>query len=318
MNNIFEITEVESNGKIHFNFLGGEISDSYEVSLIDENTNLVIHKTNIDLRNNVNYWISTGETNAKRLKNVIFRIIYDGFEYDVKINLFGENRFLVIKSKPINLVNLGDSLFPIVCEIFYDKVYERDYVKVSHGDVVVDIGANYGVFSLYSQQFNPSKVFALEPIKKTFNCLNQNVKEFGVTCINKAIANEDGFEVFALTDVNGNNFSTKHSDGFHPSSMINQEIVQTISFNSLIENYNIEKINFLKVDCEGGEYDLFMTIDKNYLQNNIEKIALEYHSNNIKDIILEMLTNNNFTIEDIVGSSEIGLIYAYNKNFIKV
>jgi FkbM family methyltransferase len=318
MNNIFEITNVEPNGKINFIFLGEKNNDYYEVSLVDENTNLVVHKDNIDLHNNVNYWISTGESNAKRLKNLIFKIKYNEEYYEEKINLSGENRFLVVKSKPINLVNLGDSLFPIVCEIFYDKVYERDYVKVSQGDVVVDIGANYGVFSLYSQQFNPSKVFALEPIKKTFNCLSQNLKEFGVTCINKAIANEDGFEVFALTDVSGNNFSTKHSDGFHPSSMINQEIVQTISFNSLVENYNIEKINFLKVDCEGGEYDLFITIDKNYLQNNIEKIALEYHSNNIKNTILEILNNNNFTIEDTVGGSDIGLIYAYNKNFIKL
>jgi FkbM family methyltransferase len=318
MNNIFEITEIESNGTIHFIFLGKEISDSYEVSLIDKNTNLIIHKTNIDLRNNYNYWISTGEDNAKRLKNIIFRIVYDGSNYDVNLNLFGESRFLVINSKQINLINLGDALFPIVCEIFYNKIYERDYVKVSYGDVVVDIGANYGVFSLYSQQFNPSKVFALEPIKKTFNCLSQNLKEFGVTCINKAIANEDGFEVFALTDVNGNNFSTKHSDGFHPSAMINQEIVETICFNSLVENYNIDKINFLKVDCEGGEYDLFMTIDKNYLQTNVEKIALEYHSHDIKNTILEILNDNKFTIEDVVGSSEIGLIYAYNKNFVKI
>ena len=223
----------------------------------------------------------------------------------------------MINSKQIQLSNLGDDLFPIVCEIFYDKIYERDFVKVSIDDVIVDIGANYGVFSLYSQMFKPKKVYSVEPIKSTFENMKKNLDGYDVVCINKAISDENGVETFALTNVNGNNFSLKNIDGYHPSEVINKELVETTTIDQLISDYDIPYIDFLKVDCEGGELDLFQTINKDYLKNNINKIALEYHSMTIKETVIEILTNNGFIIEDIVGFEDIGLIYAYNHTFVK-
>jgi hypothetical protein len=120
-----------------------------------------------------------------------------------------------------------------------------------------------------------------------------------------------------ITEVNGNNFSEKNENGFHPSSVIGEEIVETITINQLISDYDIERIDFLKVDCEGGELDLFRTIDKEYLQNNVGKIAMEYHSKEIHDEIMDILKSNNFIIEDTLGSNDIGLIYAYNINLIQ-
>ena len=34
-------------------------------------------------------------------------------------------------------------------------------------------------------------------------------------------------------------------------------LVKTIKFSSLLEQYDIKKIDFFKTDCEGGEYDIF-------------------------------------------------------------
>jgi FkbM family methyltransferase len=317
MNNIFTITNIEENGIIHFDFNGEDIQETYEVSIIDDNTGLTVHRSNLTLRKGSNWWISTGEVNAKRLKNITFSIKYNDLLYSQELKLFGQNRFLVINSKQVKLSNLGDDLFPIVTEIFYDKVYERDFVRLNINDVVVDIGANYGVFSLYSQMFNPSKVYAVEPLKATFKSMKKNLTEYGVTCINKAVSSDNGFEKFMITEVNGNNFSEKNENGFHPSSVIGEEIVETITINQLISDYDIERIDFLKVDCEGGELDLFRTIDKEYLQNNVGKIAMEYHSKEIHDEIMDILKSNNFIIEDTLGSNDIGLIYAYNINLIQ-
>jgi FkbM family methyltransferase len=317
MNNIFTITNIEENGIIHFDFNGEDIQETYEVSIIDDNTGLTVHKSNLGLRQGSNWWISTGEVNAKRLRNITFSINYNNLLYSQELKLFGQNRFLVINSKQVKLSHLGDDLFPIVTEIFYDKVYERDFVRLNINDVVVDIGANYGVFSLYSQMFNPSKVYAVEPLKATFKSMKKNLTEYGVTCINKAVSSENGFEKFMITEVNGNNFSEKNENGFHPSSVIGEEIVETITINQLISDYDIERIDFLKVDCEGGELDLFRTIDKEYLQNNVGKIAMEYHSKEIHDEIMDILKSNNFIIEDTLGSNDIGLIYAYNINLIQ-
>jgi FkbM family methyltransferase len=314
MFNKFEIIGVEEQGVVHFLYLGGDVQDKYEVAIIDLNTNLIVHKSHMELKSDAGWWISTGPSNARRLKNAALRIKIGNDYYTENITFNGENRYLVVNSEPKTLHHNGDELFPIVCEIFYDKVYERDFVKVNQGDVVVDIGANYGVFSLYAQQFNPSKVFAMEPIKSTFKCMSDNLKEYGVTCVNKAIGDEDGFESFAITDVNGNNFSLRHSDGYHPSVMNDAEIVETTTFNTFVNDYDIDRIDFLKVDCEGGELDLFETIDTNFLKSSIKKIAMEYHSSKIKERVIEILTSNGFVIEDSVGMTEIGLIYAYNTN----
>jgi FkbM family methyltransferase len=165
--------------------------------------------------------------------------------------------------------------------------------------------------------FKPKKVYAVEPIKSTFENLKKNLDEYDVVCINKAISDENGFETFALTNVNGNNFSLKNSDGYHPSEVINVEIVETIRIDQLISEYNIPYIDFLKVDCEGGELDLFQTINKDYLKSKINKIALEYHSMDIRDVVIGILKNNGFIIEDVVGFDDIGLIYAYNHSFVK-
>jgi FkbM family methyltransferase len=317
MNNILTINKIENSGVVHFTFNGENIQDTYEVSIVDENTNLTVHKSFLPLKNGVSWWISTGSSNAQRLKNVKLTIQYDGDLVEIPFQFEGQNRYLVINSGQIKLSHSGDDLFPIVCEIFYDKVYERDFVKVSIDDIIVDIGANYGVFSLYSQMFKPKKVYAVEPIKSTFENMRKNVGEYGVVCINKAISNENGFGKFALTNVNGNNFLLKNIDGYHPSEMIDEEIVETVTIDQLIQDYEIPHIDFLKVDCEGGELDLFQTINKDYLKNNINKIALEYHSSSIRDVVTEILTTNGFIIEDVLGSDEIGLMYAFNRSFVK-
>jgi FkbM family methyltransferase len=317
MNNIFTIFKVEENGVIHFTFTGEDTQESYEVSIVDENTGLTVHKSQLNLVKGSSWWISTGETNARRLKNVLFKIKYNGQYFIEKVEMFGQSRYLVINSKKLELSNIGDDIFPTVGEIFYDKVYERDFVRLNTGDVVVDIGANYGIFSLYAQLFNPKKVYAVEPVKVTFDNMVKNVSNYEVICINKAISDKNGYEKFTVTDVNANNFSSKNTDSYHPSGMVSEEIVETITINQLISDYNIDKIDFLKVDCEGGELDLFETINKEYLKYNIKKIAIEYHSNKIYETIINILKENNFTIEDILGNQNMGLIYAYNSFFIR-
>lgn len=41
-------------------------------------------------------------------------------------------------------------------------------------------------------------------------------------------------------------------------------------------DYGIERVNFLKIDCEGVEYEIFFTASHEILRR-IDKIAMEYH-----------------------------------------
>ena len=92
-------------------------------------------------------------------------------------------------------------------------------------------------------------------------------------------------------------------------------------FSTTIENYFIDKklnkIDFLKIDCEGAEYDIIESLDEDYLINNIQKICLEYHFNKDGKIntILNKLKKCNFNIVFEYGdhqiNNELGIIYAY-------
>ena len=48
-------------------------------------------------------------------------------------------------------------------------------------------------------------------------------------------------------------------------------------FKKVIEDYNIQKIDFLKTDCESGEYDIFTLENLFWIKNNVKKIAGEWH-----------------------------------------
>ena len=89
--------------------------------------------------------------------------------------------------------------------------------------------------------------------------------------------------------------------------------VDIISFNDFIIENKIEKIDFLKVDCEGAEYGIFNSISNEYLSNYINKVAIEFH-HNILDVKVQTLINklqdNGFNVKVVYEeNSNIGLIY---------
>ncbi len=144
-------------------------------------------------------------------------------------------------------------------EIFLDKVYEK-FFEVEEGDVVFDVGASLGPFTYSMLDKNPSHVFAFEPSFEEFKTLVRNTRKGPVTHINKGISNQIG--EFQFEDV------------FNVSD---NEILYSTTFTKIIEDYNIRKIDFLKSDCEGGEYDIFNLENLFWIKQNVQKIVGEWH-----------------------------------------
>jgi len=144
-------------------------------------------------------------------------------------------------------------------EIFVDNLYEK-YFEVEPGDVVFDVGASLGPFTFSILNKNPSHVFAFEPSLAEFITLVKNTNFGPVTQINKGISNVDGefnFEFVFENQDNNKLYST--------------------TFKSVISSYNISKIDFLKTDCEGGEYDIFNIENLLWIKSNVRKIVGEWH-----------------------------------------
>jgi hypothetical protein len=53
--------------------------------------------------------------------------------------------------------------------------------------------------------------------------------------------------------------------------------METITFEKFINLYNIGIVDFIKTDCEGGEYDIFTQDNLDFLTKNVKKIVGEWH-----------------------------------------
>jgi FkbM family methyltransferase len=67
----------------------------------------------------------------------------------------------------------------ILDEILVDKLYFQEGVSISFGDIVLDVGANIGVFALSAAK-QGAQVYAYEPIPGTFGLLQQNIHLHGL------------------------------------------------------------------------------------------------------------------------------------------
>ena len=183
---------------------------------------------------------------------------------------------------------LGCAKF-ILKEVFQNQVYRRPGFELRPTDTVVDIGGNIGLFALWAAP-QAARVISIEPTK-VINCLEQSIALNGiqnVSIVRCAVSDKPG--TLELLEYPGFNAVT-HSASFQPARwgqrLINllwpkerQEPVRVLcpcrTLDDILQAENIDRVDFLKVDCEGGEYALFDSMSDETL-GRISRIALEFH-----------------------------------------
>ena len=186
-------------------------------------------------------------------------------------------------------------------EIFEYNIYERLF-EVEEGDVVVDLGASLGPFTYSILSKNPKQCFVVEPLSYHIDILNKNVGQENVKIIQGAISDKKKLEI------TWDNIT---------------EISPTFTFKEFLDDNKINKIDFLKCDCEGGEYDVFSKSNIEFLKT-IPKIVVEFHLRNdenfhqckfrwFRDNILNMFEN--FEVYSLDG---VNIKWdLYNEHFIE-
>jgi len=168
----------------------------------------------------------------------------------------------------------------------------REYGPVRQGWTVVDIGANFGGFSLYAAMMGAQKVYAFEPNKEAYECLvgniTQNHLESVIQASRMAVWDQDD----ALVSVPSSSSPRNRIDCLiRAQREEGVESVRTISVGSLIEANGIGEVDLLKLDCEGAEYPILLRASDAIL-GKIRRVRLEYHGTdldgregNIQDLI---------------------------------
>jgi len=176
-------------------------------------------------------------------------------------------------------------------EIVKRNIYERFY-EVCDNDVVVDIGSNIGIFPISIIDKNFKVCYCVEPSDDEFYYLKLNTskKTDKFVLSNELIGSYNGISY--LSDNEGCRTLIDSSDN----------IALSVKFGDYLKKNNIDKINFLKMDCEGSEWDIIVNENID-LFDNIEYIAGEFHKNitingNSVEFPLDKIKNSIKILED--------------------
>jgi FkbM family methyltransferase len=163
----------------------------------------------------------------------------------------------------------------IVAEIFFDNCYVQD-LSLPLNPVVVDIGGFIGDFALYAAtNLKARRVIVCEPSPRNWTLLVKNIQnnhcEDRVFMVNKAVT--DGKVV--MLDIDAPDRGQARISAYRPSRC-EKKAVECISLSLLLAEFNITEVDLLKIDCEGGEYDILLSTPSKVL-SGVKNIVFEYH-----------------------------------------
>ena len=173
-----------------------------------------------------------------------------------------------------------------------DDVYSQyKFHDIQPNDIVLDIGANVGAFSMFVSKFT-KHVYAVEPM--LYKVLEQNIKLNNIK------------NITVLDNALGEGIMKLNWTGCNEKTVIGKSLSELIQLCG-------GKVDFIKTDCEGGEW----AITSNDLKN-VRRFEGEIHnfdeSHNLYDF-LKILDEANFEYEYTKPREGILIIHARNKIF---
>jgi FkbM family methyltransferase len=215
------------------------------------------------------------------------------------------------------LVFHGNSRTPLqflFTDIFVRQEYTNPHIPaIKPNDVIIDIGANAGMFSLYAASLSPSiTVHAFEPASDTFALLQKNIAANNLTnihCWQYAVSSMTGEMPFHLGSGSLGDSTVKEWIG--KENIVSTECVACISLDELFALFKLSRCDLLKVDCEGSEFDIFFAASARTL-NSIAAIVLECHEygGRKSQELTDFLENAGFDVIEKRGREATNMIYA--------
>lgn len=172
----------------------------------------------------------------------------------------------------------------VIPEAIHGDEYKTKNVDFKPGDVVIDIGANVGSVSIMLAKKYPFlKIYSYEAHPINFQNLQKNIKENNVSNIkafNNAVFSEDNYFIDINLNIDNTGASNSFIDPEEYPDLYEKEYssvqVPTISLDTIIKENDIQNIKFLKMDCEGAEFNIFSSSEL-INQVPLENAGIEIH-----------------------------------------
>lgn len=184
-----------------------------------------------------------------------------------------------------------------------------DHFVPAQGDTVVDIGAHMGRYTIVSsKRVGPSgKVIAIEAHPVNFKLLNRNIKLNRLTnviTINSAVYSKEMPLKLYLPDeeqgytmhhsVMAGYLSTKYKRDIVEQNYIQ---VQADTLDSLLQRAKVEKVDWIKIDVEGAEFEVLKGVGETLTENKDITLLIEIHGKETYELVLGFIRSHGFRLE---------------------
>jgi FkbM family methyltransferase len=164
----------------------------------------------------------------------------------------------------------------------FDRGYHLPPADLPENAVILDLGVNVGYTVIdLARRYPTARIIGLEMDRENFEIAFKNVQPYGSRCtlLHAAVWTEDG-EV---------SYEGQTTDSFHISSDGGESAVtvRARSIGSLMSEYNLDRIDYIKMDIEGAEQELIELAEE--WAPKVGMMNIEAHSSEIFEFIQEKL-----------------------------
>ena len=195
---------------------------------------------------------------------------------------FGKSAFLFLGIEYFDTIKTKDGLIykvsPMGLGDVASSLTDYDFGGIQKTDIVLDIGGGVGGFALPAAR-KAKWVYVLEPL------FGSNLEE------NLLINQIENVTIFPFALGDGSNIMVEYSN--------NKKTIKSVTFPKLVEMCG-DHIDFLKCDCEGGEW-----LIKPEMMTGIRRLEFELHNTKNKDpLFLKSLVHLGVQIKENPGPND--------------
>ncbi len=224
-----------------------------------------------------------------------------------------ENGFQVKFSDFQFYVESAEDIF-IIKEVFVDGDYGLNTTKPA---IVLDIGMNIGITSIFFSQFNfVHNIYGFEPIPFTYEMAFKNIASnarASAKCelFNYGLSDKNGQNTFHFDSNNkGKTGIESHARGKGKlSKSVEVELKKSSEIINKLIALNPNKSVVVKMDCEGSEYAIFKDLDESGTLAKIDILLIEWHFYG-SEALERILLKYNFDCNVRNLSTQSGFIFA--------
>lgn len=151
-----------------------------------------------------------------------------------------------------------------------DETLRLNY-PLTQENIVFDLGGYHGDFAAAIHERYGCIVYIFEPVPEFYQkCVTRFQGNHQIVCLNYGLSSADGWLDIGLAE-NASSFASPHAKGA-------MQRVQVRSVVECIRELNIDRIDLMKINIEGGEFDVVPAIIESNDIRKIRYLQVQFHN----------------------------------------